>query len=220
MTSIRWLLLPVLTTVGIGLSLAILSLPESPPGLQNTVAQHLEFSGVTNPVTAVLLNFRAYDTLLELAVLLLAVLGVWSLDVSVKPDDREPGLVLEGLTRLLLPLLILVAAYLLWIGSYGPGGAFQAGAVLSAAGILLVLAGRRTPVDFYQPLLRLILVSGVSVFTAVGLSALLTARPFLQYPTEYAGGLILLIEGAATLAIGLTLTLLFIGTIYSGRRSP
>ena len=32
-------------------------------------------SGVDHPVTAVLLNFRAWDTLLELAVLLLALLG-------------------------------------------------------------------------------------------------------------------------------------------------
>lgn len=33
-------------------------------------------SGVSNPVTAVLLNFRSYDTLLELAVLLAAILGI------------------------------------------------------------------------------------------------------------------------------------------------
>ena len=37
------------------------------------VAANLATSGVSNPVTAVLLNFRAYDTLLELAVLLTAV---------------------------------------------------------------------------------------------------------------------------------------------------
>lgn len=220
MTPTRWLLVPLLTTVGFGLGTAILSLPEEQPGLQSTVAQHIELSGVTNPVTAVLLNFRAYDTLLEMAVLLLAVIGVWSLDVSIKSDDREPGLVLEGLTRLLLPLLILVAAYLLWIGSYGPGGAFQAGAVLSASGVLLVLAGWRPPVDFHQTLLRLILTGGVSVFALIGVSTLFADRFFLQYPTEYAGELILLIESAATLAIGLTLTLLFVGTISAGRQSP
>lgn len=218
MTSIRWLLLPLLTTVGVGLSLVILSLPENPPGLQNTVAQHLELSGVTNPVTAVLLNFRAYDTLLEMTVLLLAVIGVWSLDVSVKSDDREPGLVLEGLTRLLLPLLILVTAYLLWTGSHGPGGAFQAGAVLSAAGILLVLSGWQPTFDFHQTRLKWILTGGVSVFAAVGVAPLFDGRPFLQYPNEYAGELILLIESAATLAIGLTLTLLFIGTVSAGRK--
>ena len=37
--------------------------------LAQTVSETLAASGVSNPVTAVLLNFRAYDTLLELAVL-------------------------------------------------------------------------------------------------------------------------------------------------------
>ena len=39
------------------------------------VAAHLAESGVTHPVTAVLLNYRGYDTLLEIAVLLLALLA-------------------------------------------------------------------------------------------------------------------------------------------------
>ena len=34
----------------------------------------------------------------------------------------------------------------------------------------------------------------------------------LQYPNKWAGGLILLIEAAATLSIGITLTALFLGT--------
>ena len=47
-----------------------------PIRLADEVIVHLEQSGVSNPVTAVLLNYRAYDTLLELAVLLAAVLGI------------------------------------------------------------------------------------------------------------------------------------------------
>ena len=44
--------------------------------LPEAVAAHMAESGVEHPVTAVLLNFRGYDTLLEVAVLLLALLGV------------------------------------------------------------------------------------------------------------------------------------------------
>ena len=45
------------------------TIPESIPVLTDTVASLQEKSGVESPVTAVLLNFRGYDTLLEVMVL-------------------------------------------------------------------------------------------------------------------------------------------------------
>ncbi len=58
---------------------AVLSLPSRPAGLTAASLAKLPESGVTNPVTAVLLNYRGYDTLLEVGVLLLAIVAVWSL---------------------------------------------------------------------------------------------------------------------------------------------
>ncbi|HBH35695.1 MAG TPA: hypothetical protein DDW45_04780, partial [Gammaproteobacteria bacterium] len=73
----RWALMLLLLTVAGGLGYALLSLPEQAVGLSEQVRVNMEMSGVQNPVTAVLLNFRGYDTLLEMAVLLAALLGVW-----------------------------------------------------------------------------------------------------------------------------------------------
>jgi multisubunit Na+/H+ antiporter MnhB subunit len=70
----RWLLLPLILALAAGLGYTVLSLPDQAQGLQGAVADQLEKSGVTNPVTAVLLNFRGYDTLLEMVVLLFAVI--------------------------------------------------------------------------------------------------------------------------------------------------
>ena len=61
------------------LAWAILSLPLNGTSLRTQVFANIGNSGVSNPVTAVLLNFRGYDTLLEITVLFLAVLGAWSL---------------------------------------------------------------------------------------------------------------------------------------------
>ena len=74
-------LIIALLLMGLGACLAftILSLPSVAPGLTQTVNAQLGLSGVSNPVTAVLLNFRGYDTLLEMVVLLLALLGVWAI---------------------------------------------------------------------------------------------------------------------------------------------
>ena len=100
------------------LSWAVLSLPAKPTGLTEASLARLSESGVTNPVTAVLLNYRGYDTLLEVGVLLLAIVGVWSLRRGEWPaaDLRDRPLLLS-LLRVVLPVLVLAAGYLLWIGA-------------------------------------------------------------------------------------------------------
>ncbi len=208
----RYFLMLLLSAVAAGLAYAVLSLPSEAPGLSRDVANKLDVSGVSNPVTAVLLNFRGYDTLLEMAVLLLALLGVWSLNRLPEQYESSPGLVLDMLSRLLVPLLLLVAGYLLWVGSRAPGGAFQAGSVLAAAWVLLLLAGWRPAARFIGWPLRFALIIGLAVFISVALIMLLPGGQLLQLPPAFAGALILLIETAATLSIGVTLAALFYGS--------
>lgn len=209
---LRYFLVLLLSAVAAGLAYAVLTLPSEAQGLSRNVAENLHLSGVSNPVTAVLLNFRGYDTLLEMAVLLLALLGVWSLNRLPEQYEASPGPVLDMLARLLMPLLLLVAGYLLWVGARAPGGAFQAGSVLAAAGVLLLLAGWRPAANFFGWPLRFALITGLSVFVSVALIMLLPGGQLLQLPPAFAGALILLIETAATLSIGVTLAALFYGS--------
>jgi len=207
----RWLLLPLLLALTAGLSYAVLSLPDHAPGLQEMVAVKMEVSGVSHPVTAVLLNFRGYDTLLEMVVLLLALLGVWSLGGTALRREAPPGLVLDTLARVLVPLLILVAAYLLWVGAHAPGGAFQAGAVLGASGVLLLLAGWCPRVGLMAWPLRLLLVAGPATFVVMAALLYMFEGQLLEFPPAQAGMLILILETAATVSIGVTLAALFLG---------
>lgn len=207
-----WLLGAGITALALWLGwvlmLALGSVPEARLG--EPALAVLERSGVSNPVTAVLLNYRAYDTLLELAVLLGALLGIWSLGAA-SPGFQSAGALLRGMVALVMPLLILAAGYLLWVGGYAPGGAFQAGALLGAAGVILRLAGDARaglPAMLAQ---RALAVAGVGVFVLVGLATLLLGAGFLHYPPGWAKWLILLIETAATLAIGVTLAAAYVG---------
>ncbi len=206
------LLVVSLSALAAGLGYAVLTLPSQAPGLSDSVAANLEASGVSNPVTAVLLNFRGYDTLLELGVLLLALFGVWSFGVVPERRESSPGPVLDRLSRLLIPWLILVAGYLLWVGTHAPGGAFQAGSVLAAAGVLWLLTGWRLDTRFSGWPLRIILVAGLGVFVVVAVVLILMGGRLLEYPPSFAAALILLIEAAATLSIGITLAALFLGS--------
>jgi len=211
LTLFRLLLVALLSALAMGLGYAVLSLSSQAPGLGERVAENLVTSGVSNPVTAVLLNFRGYDTLLELGVLLVALLGVWSLgDIPERPES-SPGPVLDMMSRQLVPLLILVAGYLLWAGAHSPGGAFQAGSVLGAAGVLLFLAGWRFGARFAGLPLRIVLVAGLGMFVAVGMVSILVGGRLLEYPPPFAAALILLIEATATLSIGFTLATLLLG---------
>lgn len=173
-------------------------------------AEQIPGSGVSHPVTAVLLNFRAYDTLLELAVVLAAVMGIVAL-CPARPGFQPAPPLLHGVVRALVPLLIVTAGYLLWVGAHAPGGAFQAGATLAAAGILLRLGGDANGGLPGPRATRALLVAGVAVFVLVGLAVALGEGAVLDYPQPLAGMLILLIEAAATLSIAAALVLAYIG---------
>jgi len=195
-----------------GLSWAVASLPAAPTGLTAESLGKLPESGVTNPVTAVLLNYRGYDTLLEVGVLLLAIVGVWSLGRGEWPEsDLGDRPLLMSLLRVLLPVLVLAAGYLLWIGAFAPGGAFQGGALLGGALVLMVLGGLARRVLQRDRLVRFGLALGVLVFAAVCAATTVMTGGLLQYPAGSGGTWILVVESAALVSIGLTLGLLYLG---------
>jgi hypothetical protein len=73
------------------LAILLVQAPDRAPSSRSWWPRHLAESGVSNPVTAVLLNFRSYDTLLEVAVLVVAMVAVWSMDRGSRDLTREEG---------------------------------------------------------------------------------------------------------------------------------
>jgi multisubunit Na+/H+ antiporter MnhB subunit len=196
----------------------VLFLADQAPTLAPAAAAHLSELGVGNAVTAVLLAYRSVDTLLEKVVLLLALVGVWSLAPDRfwggapglrRPARPDGALVLLG--RLLPPIGIVVGVYILWVGAIAPGGAFQAGAILAAMWLLVMIAGLRDPPEIGQRRVRLLLVAGPAVFLAVGLAGFVLPGGFLSYPENYAKPLIIAIEAVLTLSIAVILGLLVAG---------
>lgn len=220
-----------LLCLGAGLVLlwALWTLPAPPTRLPELVRGRLPDSGVENPVTAVLLNFRGYDTLLEVAVLWLAGLAAWAVlpPSPAGPADApvDAGPVLPLGARLGVPVAVLVALYLLWAGSSLPGGAFQAAALLAGAAVVLLVSGRLGPVAADRWPLRVGLVAGAAVFLAVALAAVGAGGRLLEYPPGAAYALIVLIEAVAMVSIALVLAALFAGRrdvpgARRGRQAP
>jgi multisubunit Na+/H+ antiporter MnhB subunit len=206
-----------------GLGWAVLTLPEAGAGLHPLVEANLEASGVGNPVTAVLLNFRGWDTLLEAMVLLVALVAVWSLTADDlwggRPGLRQhvrPDGVLATFGRFLLPLGLVIGIYLVWVGTSAPGGAFQAGTVLAAVWLLAMMAGLIKPPAVSNPNLRWLLIAGPLLFLGAGLFGL-THGAFLRFAPAHAKELIIAIEFALTVSIAATLALLVLGPPRSTR---
>ncbi len=193
--------------IGLGALLA-----ERPPGEAGlAVLEALPETGLGNPITGVLLLFRGLDTLLEIAVLLTALLAARAvageLERSASARTREPETPLIGaLLAVVIPLTVLMAVHLLRAGTHETGGAFQAGAVLAAAGVLLVLSGRVSRENSAGALLRLGMLAGLGAFILIGLAPMTYGQPLLALPGLWS---VYLIEAAMMISIAVTLVLLF-----------
>ncbi len=205
-------------TVAVALGAVVLSLPEPAPTLAPRVAEHIASTGLGNAVTAVLLSFRAIDTLLEAVVLVYALVAVWALTPDRfwggRPGPKyavEANGMLAYFARLLPPLGIVVGIYVFWVGADLPGGKFQAGTLLAAMWLLAIMAGLTDVPPISRRSLRIALVAGTVVFLAIGFAGVPLAGAFLAYPESFAKPLILVIEAASMVSIAVTLGLLVVG---------
>lgn len=211
--------------VAAGLAFVVVHPPVPAPTLAPAAAASLASLGVGNPVTAVLLAYRALDTLLEKVVLVVALLAVWSLardDAWKGAPSLRPAQVpdpLAFLARVLPPFGLVVAIYLVWVGADAPGGAFQGGTAMAAMWVLAMLAGPARPPDTGSLRLRAMLVGGPVVFLAVGFAGSVFANAFLAYPDSIAKPLIVAIEVALTLSIAAILGMIVAGAPERAPRS-
>ncbi|MCC6610531.1 MAG: DUF4040 domain-containing protein [Burkholderiales bacterium] len=200
------------------LAVAVLALPVPAPSLAPETAANMGATGVGNPITGVLLAFRAVDTLLETTVVLLALIGVWSLAPDRvwggRPGPRhraDPNETLAYLARVLPPIGLVVGVYIFWVGADLPGGKFQGASIIAAMWLLAVMAGLSDAPPISRGWLRLALVGGPLVFIAIGAAGVATAGAFLAYPDGLAKLLIKAIEWALLPSLALTLALILAG---------
>jgi multisubunit Na+/H+ antiporter MnhB subunit len=210
-------------TVALALAVCVLVLPVPVHTLAPDVAAAMEVTGVGNPITAVLLAFRAIDTLLEAIVLLFALIGVWSLapdgSWNGRPGVREatdPNGILAYAARVLAPLGIVIGTYIFWIGADHPGGKFQGATIMAAMWLLVMMAGLTDAPPIDRPWLRGLLVAGPLAFIAVGVVGMVAAGAFLAYPPGIAKPLILVVEFALMPTLTLILGLMLLGAPQRG----
>ncbi len=116
------------------------------------LANSLSGGGGTNVVNVILVDFRGFDTLGEITVLTIAAVGIYAMlsglrltNPTCDPQGRnwahaKHPLILETLSRLLLPLALLISVFIFLRGHNLPGGGFIAGLITAVALVLQYIA--------------------------------------------------------------------------------
>jgi multicomponent K+:H+ antiporter subunit A len=153
--------------------------------------------GGYNVVNVILVDFRALDTLGEVTVLGIAAVAIVAildriqlpareLDWDGRPWASGHSLLLEVLSRPLLPLALLVSIYLLLRGHNLPGGGFIAGLVTGTALLVQYLAHGNDWVEArLPPHYTSVAAAGIAIAALTGLAALAFGAPFLTSTFGY-----------------------------------
>jgi multicomponent Na+:H+ antiporter subunit B len=141
----------------------------------------------TNVVTAIVFDYRGFDTMGEEFILFAAVVGVFMLlrgTRTPRAGTRDPvhSDAIRFFGVLMIGTTVLVGLWLVAFGLVTPGGGFQGGVVVSAGIVLLYLTvgyrawrafGREGLLDPFE-------AAGAGCYVIVGLAALVVGEAFLR----------------------------------------
>lgn len=141
---------------GIALFLKILIIPNPmlDSGEISIVETIVEETGVTNAVSGVIFRNRLYDTISEVVVFTIAILGVEYLFTDETPSTKvyrftdEPSIILA---RLAATIAALIGIELALRGHLSPGGGFAAGVALGTAiGLIVITSSTQLMEKIYK----------------------------------------------------------------------
>jgi len=166
------------------------------------LANSYEGGGGTNVVNVILVDFRGYDTFGEIIVLGIAGLVIYALmqalldgpaarrlrnmdNTQDRSRDRHP-LMMVVVTRILMPIAIVVGLYIFLRGHNEPGGGFVAGLVVAIALLMQYMASgfawtqERKRIEYHTMIGLGVVIAGLT-----GVGSWLAGVPFLTSSYTY-----------------------------------
>ncbi len=183
--------------------------------------------GAANIVTAILITYRGFDTLGEVAVLFMvaASVGLLLKQSADEPDEaqsdaverRDASEIVATGTQVLLPLIFTFGAYVIVNGHLSAGGGFQGGAIV-ASGVMLLLLARPGATLNVAALSVVESLAGV-FYVSIGILGLIFAGGFLdgrflpagEFGSFISAGAIPLISALLGIKVGAELSVIIDG---------
>ncbi|MBN2035663.1 MAG: Na(+)/H(+) antiporter subunit B [Chitinispirillaceae bacterium] len=208
----------LLTAVGLALVFCLRELPFGANHIANIekagrhyLTQGSHETGAANIVTSVVITYRGFDTLGEVAVLFIAAIGLGAVFFGRRKRVRESlcsaSMVLRTGCRLLFPFILIFGAYIFIHGHLTPGGGFQGGVII-ASGFLLSYIGcadvktHRTWLTATESLAGSVFVIAGLMGLALGGSFLANFLPKGEFNTLFSAGVIPIIYVAIGFKVG------------------
>jgi len=199
----------LLISVGVGAVVTVIALSAGGDDPFESIAgyflanSYLEAGG-KNVVNVILVDFRGFDTLLEIMVLGIAALGIYAmikLDLSDSAlparSEREAGagvrgsgrindVILRTVSRVAIFIVLAFSWYLFFSGHHEPGGGFIGGLMTSAALVLLSMSAGMNATERMIPVNYRIVI-GIGLLTALltGIGSFAAGVPFLSHAFGY-----------------------------------
>tara|TARA_B100000161_G_scaffold262754_1_gene233058 strand:+ start:49 stop:798 length:750 start_codon:yes stop_codon:yes gene_type:complete len=170
--------------------------PTAPASASSLSSHFISNTGVDtevpNMVTAVLADYRGFDTMFETVVVFIAGMAVLAiLKSSSGPYSKnknftspiEPDLIVTNTVRLLVPVIQIFSFYVLAHGHVSPGGGFQGGVVMGASFIMIALSWDLETALARFPMDKCFLVAalGIVLYGGIGLLSMFLGGEFLDY---------------------------------------
>ncbi len=162
---------------------------------QHYITETFPETSVPNMVTAVLADYRGYDTMFETVVIFTAGIAIIGILRRYGPKDesvlkqqatiykKDDDLIISTTCRLVIPIIQLFALYVVAHGHHSPGGGFQGGVIFGASFILLALSRDLQTAQKWVPENRILKLAGTGIFIYAGFGFLCLAlgSNFLDY---------------------------------------
>lgn len=162
-------------------------------------------AGGKNMVNVILVDFRGFDTMLEVIVLGIASLGIYAMatlrlgdqakqplngnhlsNLALRREPKTNDVILMTTARVVIFIIVLFSINLFFAGHNAPGGGFIGGLLTAAAIILFVISfgmdavGRVLPFNY-----RIMTGIGLLIAVLTGVGAFLFNAPFLSHSFDY-----------------------------------
>jgi multicomponent Na+:H+ antiporter subunit B len=188
--------------------------------------------GAPNIVTGILISYRGFDTLGEVAVLFMVAASVGVLlkgesttaqatataeaeaDEEQSAPRRPAGEIVRTGTQVLLPMILTFGAYVIVNGHLSAGGGFQGGAIVASGVMLMLLA--RPGAELNVALLSVVESFAGVIYVFIGILGLVLAGGFLdprflprgEFGAFFSAGAIPLISALLGVKVGAELSVI------------
>ncbi len=177
---------------------------------------------VSNVVTAIVVNFRGFDTLGEVTVLFLSATAMSGILYKKRHDIGDRSIlfpassIIRAGSKMLFPTITLLGVYVFVHGHLSPGGGFQGGTIIATGFLLMLLTYQNYSVSHN----RLVWVESIAgiLFVVIGLAGYFMKGSFLenvlpvgQLNDLFSGGVI----GIIYVLVGFKVAAELIGIIYT-----